>query len=187
MSYVFIGGIPASGKSYLAEKISSRTKAVHVDLDSLREEMVKDPKLKYWVNFYWNQNEEEYLRNTSCAEKWKNLIKQSEAFWPAIIKRISEVKRKYPSAIFESVNIVPHLASRDFDFPGVYLLGESFKQIFDRNKKSPRWGKTDHLQKLEAETFYYCERPNLKKEAKRYGFKTFTDPQEAEIELLKLL
>lgn len=61
MNYVFIGGIPASGKSYLAKKISDKTGAFHFDLDTLRKELSKDPKLEYWVNFYWNLNEEEWI------------------------------------------------------------------------------------------------------------------------------
>lgn len=38
MSYVFIGGIPASGKSYLARKVAEKTGAFHLDLDTLRKE-----------------------------------------------------------------------------------------------------------------------------------------------------
>lgn len=39
MSYIFIGGIPASGKSYLAKKVSEQTGAFHLNLDTLRKGM----------------------------------------------------------------------------------------------------------------------------------------------------
>ena len=76
------------------------------------------------------------------------------------------------SAIFEGVNILPHLAHCDLNFKGIILLGESFEVILERNKKDPRWGQTEELQKKEAE---------------KYGFKTFSDPMLAEKELLEIL
>lgn len=187
MSYVFIGGIPASGKSYLARKLAEKTGAFHLDTDTLRKEMSADPQLEYWVNFFWNQSEEEYLTKTSCEDHWQNLVRQSESFWPTIRKRIKEVMGSNKSAIFEGVNILPHLANKDLDFPGIYLLGESFEQIFERNKKNPRWGNTENLQKLEAGLFFNCERPKYKEEAEKYGFKTFTNSELAEQELLNKL
>ncbi|QQG43589.1 MAG: AAA family ATPase [Candidatus Daviesbacteria bacterium] len=187
MSYVFIGGIPASGKSYLAKKVAEKTGAFHLDVDTLRKEMSKDPQLKYWVNFFFNQDEEEYLKNTPCEKHWENLVKQSEAFWPTILNKINEVIKSHKSAIFEGVNILPHLAKRDFNFPGVYLLGKSFEEIFERNKQDPRWGQTEQLQKLEAELFFNCERPKYKEEAEKYGYKIFDKSDEAEEEVLKLL
>lgn len=187
MSYVFISGIPASGKSFLARKVTQKTGTFHLDIDTLREEMSKNPELEQWVNFYWNQDERKYLTETSCEEQWLNLVKQSEAFWPIILRKIDEIKKSHTPAIFESVNILPHLAARNLGFPGIVLLGESIEQIFERNKKDPRWGKTEDLQKLEAETFFNCERGNYKREAEKYGFKTFVNPDEAERELLNLL
>lgn len=185
MKYVFIGGIPASGKSYLAEKIADKIDAIHIDIDDLRETMGKNPKLEPWVNFFFNQNEREYWENTSCKKHWENLKNQSEAFWPVILKKIKEVQDSGKSAIFEGVNILPHLASRDLNFEGIFLLGESLEIIFERNKKNPRWGKTPKLQKIEAEKFYECERLMYKEEAEKYDFKTFKDSREAEKEILQ--
>lgn len=187
MSYVFISGIPTSGKSFLANKLAKNLGAFHLDTDTLREEMGKDQKLEPWVNFYWNQDEKKYLTDTSCEEQWQNLVKQSEAFWPTILQKINEIKKTHNSAIFEGDTILPHLAKRDLDFPGIYLLGESLEQTFERNKKAPRWGKTEELQKLEAEMFFNCERENYKREAEKYGFQTFTNSEDAEAELIKLL
>lgn len=187
MGYVFIGGIPASGKSYLARKIAEKTGAFQLDIDTLRKEMSIDPQLEYWVNFFWNQNEHDYLTKTPCEDHWQNLVKQSEAFWPTILKRIKEVMESNKSAIFEGVNILPHLAKRDLNFAGVYLLGESFEQILERNKENPRWGQTEEVQKLEAELFFSCERPKYKEEAEKYSYKTFDNSELAEQEVLKLL
>ena len=185
--YIFIGGIPASGKSYLAKKISDETGAFVLDLDTVREEMSKDSKLEYWVNFFFKQDEEKYLIETSCEEHWQNLVKQSEAFGPTILSKVKEVMQSHKSAIFEGVNILPHLAKKDFSFPGVFLLGESFNEIFERNKQDPRWGKTEKLQELEARLFFNCDRTKYKEEAEKYGYKTFTNSEAAEKELIHLL
>lgn len=90
-------------------------------------------------------------------------------------------------AVFEGVNIMPHLARQDMGFKGIFLLGELFETILKCNKRDPRWGEIEELQIKEAEAFYNCEGPKYKKEAKKYGFKTFTDPILAEKELLEIL
>lgn len=186
--YAFIGGIPASGKSYLAKKVAEETGIIHVDLDKLRcSEMIKNSELKPWVEFFINKDEKSYWENTSCEEDWENLKNQSEAFWPVILEKIKEVQDSGKSAIFEAVNVLPHLAYKDLDFKGVFLLGESLETIFERNKKDPRWGKTEELQKIEAERFFNCEGKIYKQEAEKYGFKTFNNAQEAEEEIKNLL
>lgn len=186
MKYAFISGIPASGKSYLATKVAKTTGALHFKVDDWREEFRKD-KHADWVDFFWNKNEAEYWENTDCEKHWGNITKQSEALWPEIISKIGKVVNFGKPAIFEGVNILPHLAHRNLEFGGIILLGGSFEMILERNKEDPRWGETEKLQKKEAESFYYCERPMYRREAEKYGFKTFTDVEEAEKELLKLL
>lgn len=187
MKYAFISGIPASGKSYLARKIAKEVGIKHICIDDWREEMKSDPELEKWVDFFWNQDEVEYWKNTNCDRHWENLKNQSEAFWPAILERIEEVQKSGKPAIFEGVNILPHLTAKDLQFPGIVLLGDSLEDIFERNKKEPRWGETEELQRKEAEAFYNCEGPRYKKEAEKYKLKTFADIVEAEEELLKLL
>lgn len=187
MAYAFIGGIPVSGKSYLAQEICKETGAFYFGADDLREEMSKDPKLEYWTNFYWNLDEKEYYTNTPCEKQWENLTNQSEAFWLKILEEINKVKQQHSSAIFEGVNILPHLAKKDLDFPGIYLLGESVEQIFERNKQNPRWGQTEELQRIEAEVFFNCEGKMYKEEAEKYGYKTFGNADEAKEEVIKIL
>jgi len=187
MKYIFISGTPASGKSYLANKIANHLGVQHVSTDDWREEMRKNPELKKWVDFFWDQDEAEYWRITNCDQQWENLKNQSEALWPTILAKVKEIQKPGKGAIFEGVNILPHLARIDLDFEGIILLGESFKKILDRNKKDPRWGKTEELQIQEAKVFWGCERPKYKQEAEKYGYKVFSDAGQAEAELLKLL
>jgi adenylate kinase family enzyme len=187
MSYIFISGIPASGKSYLAGKLAKKTGAYHLKTDDLRKEMSKDPKLKPWVDFYFNLDEKEYYETKSCEDLWENLVNQSEAFWPYLLKRFEELKEKYPSIILEGVNILPHLAKKNLNFLGVFLLGESEEIIFERNKKDPRWGNTEELQRLEAKIFFNCEGKYYKKEAEKYGYKTFNSADVAEEYLIDLI
>lgn len=186
MKYVFISGIPASGKSYLAAKVAKTLDIQHFKIDDWREKFSKE-KHADWVDFFWNKNEEDYWGTTSCEEHWNNTVKQSEALWTEILSRIDNIIRTGKPAIFEGVNILAHLAHRDLNFKGIFLLGESFEIILERNKQDPRWGQTEELQRKEAEVFYNCEGPKYKKEAEKYGFKTFIDPSLAEKELFKIL
>ena len=186
MKYIFISGIPASGKSYLAAKVAKEVDALHIEIDDLREEMRNDMELRKWVDFFWNQDEIEYWKNTGCNQQWENLKKQSEAFFPAILKRVREVQESGKPAIFEGVNILPHLAAGILQFSGIVLIGDSFEDIFERNKKEPRWGKTEELQRKEAEAFYNCERPRYTVEAEKYGYQVFSDIKEAEKKLLEI-
>lgn len=186
MKYAFISGIPASGKSYLAAKIARTIGVRHFEVDDWREKFRKG-KNADWVDFFRNKNEAEYWENTDCEKHWKNIIKQSEALWPEIVSKIRKVIKSGKPAIFEGVNVLPHLAHRDLDFNGIVLLGESFEIISERNKQYPRWGQTEELQRKEADAFFYCEGPKYKQEAEKYGFKTFTDSVLAEKELLELL
>ena len=187
MIHAFISGIPASGKSYLASRVTKNIGIRHMTIDDWREEFCNDPELKKWVNFFSDKNEVEYWQATNCEKHWENLKKQSKALWPAFLKQIKEIQSTGKPTLFEGVNILPHLAKKDLDFQGIFLLGKSWEEIFERNKLEPRWGMSEKLQKKEAEVFYSCEGPMYKKEAEQYGYKTFTNIEEAEQELLKML
>lgn len=187
MKYVFIGGIPTAGKSFLAKKIADKTGAVHVEIDLLREEMVKDPKLKPWVNWYTDQDEEEYFKNTNNDLGWTHLKNQSEAYWQTIEAKVLEIKKNGKNAVFEGYNLLPHLVSKYFDFPGIYLRAPTPEEILRRIKMKKRWGDGDKLHKMEVKFFLECFDKNFKKDAKSYGYKCFSDPGKAETEILKLL
>ncbi len=186
MSYAFIGGIPASGKSYLAEKVAAATGAQHIALDQTRIAMLEDPGLKRWVNFLLDQNEALYWSSVTPQVHWDNLCRQSEAFWPTFEEKIKQTMAAFPSAIFEAVNLLPHLTSK-LPFSGIYLLGESQDVISERNRKNPRWGATQELQDKEAEVFYVWEGQFYKQEAEKFGFEVFSSATDAEKTLLRLM
>lgn len=185
--YVFIGGIPTAGKSFLAKKIADETGAIHVEIDLLREEMAKDPKLKPWVNWYTDQDEEEYFQKTDNEAGWIHLKNQSEAYWKTIGKKVEEIKKTGKNAVFEGYNLLPHLVSKYFDFPGIYLTAPKAEEILRRIEMKKRWGEGDKLHKMEVNFFVECFDKNYKKDAETYGYKCFANPIEAENEILKLL
>ena len=187
MKYAFISGIPASGKSYLAKRVAQKNNSIHIDADKLRGKMMKNPNLELWVNFFCNKNEKKYWDTVTPEEHWNNLVKQSEFFWPTILKKIHEIQKTEQSAIFEAVNILPHLARQDLDFSGIVLLGESEQVILERCKKYPRWGKTKELQEEEAKWFFVHEGKIYEDEARKYGYKTFRNSIKAEEELIRIL
>ncbi|KKT42263.1 hypothetical protein A2W54_02915 [Candidatus Giovannonibacteria bacterium RIFCSPHIGHO2_02_43_13] len=184
---IFITGIPTAGKSYLAKRITDELGGKSISTDDLREKLENDPKYEPWVNFYLNQDEKIYYTSTNHDQQWQNLVRQSEALWPGILEILDKSVSNEKMVIFEGVNILPHLAKRDLKFPGIVLIGKSFDETFERNKKDPRWGKTEELQKLEAEAFFYGERPHYKEEAEKYGYPVFDDVENAFKEATNLL
>lgn len=176
---IFITGIPTAGKSFLARKLAEKVGGICVSIDDFREELTKDERYKKWVNFYLDQDEYTYYTTMDYDEQWANLVKQSEGFWPGILEKIHQYDTDGEPIIFEGVNILPHLAHRDLSIPGVAIIGRSFEETLERNKKDPRWGETEELQKLEAKAFFNGERPRYKEGAEKYGYQVFETPDEA--------
>ncbi len=173
---LFITGIPTAGKSYLAKKLASEINGISISLDDFRDELASDAQYKQykkWINFYLDHDENVYLAETKPDVLWKNLVAQSEALWPAFVEKIHSYSSEEKPVIFESVNILPHLARKDLEFPGIVLIGFSYKKTLERNKKHPRWGNTTNLQELEAKTFFDIERPRYKAEAEKYEYPVF--------------
>lgn len=187
MKYVFIGGIPTAGKSFLAKKIADETGAIHVEIDLLREKMAKDPKLKPWVNWYTDQDEEEYFKKIDNDLGWTHLKNQSEAYWATIEKKVSEIKKTGKKAVFEGYNLLPHLVSKNFDFTGIYLKAPKPEEILKRIEMKKRWGSGNKLHKMEVKFFIECFDHNFMKDAKRYGYKCFSNSIKAEKEIMNLL
>ncbi len=184
---IFITGIPTAGKSTLAEILAKKVGGKVFSTDNLREEMKKDPIYKEWVEFYESKDEKEYYTTTSAEEQWNNLVKQSEALWPLIKERILSYDDGGKPIIFEGVNILPHLAKRDLPFSGIVLIGKSQNDVYERVKKDHRWGDTEGLFKLEAESFFCVERPKYMSEAVKYGYPCFQAHEDACDSALSLL
>ncbi len=165
-----ITGIPASGKSYLAKKLAVDTGGIFVSFDDLREGLTHDFVYGKWVNFYYNiSDEREYYLETPPDVLWKDIVSQSEGLWPVFLEHIHSYVNEPRPVIFECVNLLPHLVVPDCGFPEIVLLGSSQKEILERNKKDPRWGKTTFLQEIEAKNFFLVERPRYKEEGELFG------------------
>ena len=184
---LFITGIPTAGKTYLAKKLASEVGGVAVILDDFRKILSKDEKYKKWTDFYIDKDEEKYLNETSAEDQWKDLVNQSEGLWPAFLEEIAKYEDEEKTVIFECVNLLPHLAKNDLDFPGIVLIGSSYEEILKRNIENPRWGKTLTLQELEAKTFFEIERLDYKREAEKYGYITFETADQAFNTAIKLI
>lgn len=185
--YVFVGGTPAAGKSFTVKEFikNSGLNIECVSLDDLREEFTKDPQ-RQWVDFFWNKNEEDYWQNTSYRKHSDNLSKQSEAFWPTVKEKIARVQNERKHAIFEGVNLLPHLVKEYTNIPTLFLIQRDSKIVLERIKKEPRWGEELHLQELEAKYFVEYDAKFIKEEAEKYGLTVFNDPQKLTEELKRL-
>jgi len=184
---LFITGIPTAGKSHLAKKLAAEVDGIIVLLDDFRETLASRERYKPWVNFYLDQDEETYLTKTTPDDMWKNLVAQSEALWSAFLEKINSYASEQKPVIFECVNILPHLAHQDIEFPGIVLIGDTYEKILERNRMAPRWSAKAHLQELEAKTFFHIERPHYKAEAEKYGYPIFKNSDDAFPVALKLL
>lgn len=184
---LFITGIPAAGKSYLGKKLIKEVGGICVSVDDIREDLAKDERYKKWVNYYLDQDEYKYYTTTNYDKQWKNLVAQSENLWSGILAGLAKYADEARPVIFEGVNILPHLAHRDLRIPGVAVIGRSFEETLERNVKEPRWGKTEKLQKLEADAFFNGERPHYKEEAEKYGYPVFETPDDARATAIQIL
>lgn len=184
---LFISGIPTAGKSYLGKKLAQEVNGVCVSIDDIREDLSNNERYKKWVNYYLDQDEYSYYTTTNYDEQWNNLVKQSEGLWPGICAKIAQYKDEQKPVIFEGVNILPHLAIKDFSIPGIVIIGCSLDEVLERNKKEPRWGVTEELQKLEADAFFNGERQYYKAESEKYGYPVFETPDEAWNTALRIL
>jgi hypothetical protein len=194
---IFITGIPTAGKSYLAKKLLRTIGGTYLEIDNLRMELARDPRYRQWINFYVDQDELSYYRDNDYEAQWQNLVRQSEQIWPALLASIrryenSDIPLKSRIAtlarnplnraspiIFEGVNLLPHLTAKDLSFPGFVIAGKSYEDTISRNMRQPRWGKTEELQRMEANAFWYGERPHYIAEAERYGYRIFETADEA--------
>lgn len=164
----------------MAKKLAEEVGGIVVSVDDIREILCEENELyKKWVNFYSDQDEYTYYTTTTREKQWENIKRQSEELWPGILEHCKQYEHETKPIIFEGVNIFPHLAYKDFDFPGVILLGSSFEETFKRNKESPRWGETEELQKMESEWFFYGERPRYKEEGEKHGYPVFEKVEDA--------
>ena len=184
---LFVTGIPTAGKSSLAKKLAEEVGGICVSVDDIREELSEDERYKRWVNFFLDQDEKNYYTTTTYDEQWKNLVAQCEGLWPAIVTELVQYEGEDRPVIFEGVNLLPHLAHRDLQIPGIVIIGRSLEEIFVRNKREPRWGVTEELQKLEADAFFNGERPHYREDAHRYGYPVFETSEEAWATAIKIL
>lgn len=184
---LFITGIPTVGKSHLSKRLVEKFGGKYFSIDDWTKELENDPRYRNWVNFYWDRDERAYYTNTNYEEQWRDQVKKSEALWPAILELIKKNEEGDKLVIFEGVDVLPHLAYRDLKFPGIVMIGKSFEEVLKRNKLAPRWGKTEELQRMEADDFFNGERPHYKAEAEKYGYKVFDDEEEAFSEAVRLL
>lgn len=171
--------MPTAGKSYLSTKIADTVGGLAVHLDDLRESLSGDGRYKNWINFYLDQDEEKYLVEVLPEKQWQNLVDQSEAIWPMFKNKIESYITEPRPVIFECVNLLPHLASREFNFPGIVLLGNSYEETLKRNQQNPRWGNSEKLQKLEAKCFWEVERPRYLAEGQKYNWSVFENTDDA--------
>ena len=76
-------------------------------------------KTKMPIGWIFGTKMKRILGNNNASKHWNNLKNQSEAFWSVALKKFARYKKK-KVGIFEGVNILPHLAHRDLNFPELF-------------------------------------------------------------------
>jgi hypothetical protein len=111
----------------------------------------------------------------NCDEVGKFLLKLKENGY---IKKIGV-------SIYEPYQL--EFLVKYFDFSGIYLTAPEPEEILRRIKMKKRWGEGDNLHKMEVKFFIECFDNNFKKDAKRHGYKCFSNSIKAEKEILDIL
>mgnify|MGYP001570963722 FL=1 len=183
--YTFIGGTQVAGKSYSSKKFveNSGLNITLIKTDALRLEMINDPKLRKWINVFWDRDEHEFWQNTNYEDYVQLLVGQSEAFFPIIMKTVNKIMAERKHAIFEGVNLLPHLVNKHISFPALFLVCDDRELIFSRLKEHPRWGGTEQFQRTEAEYIVKYDTRFIREEAIKFGYKVFNNPSFIEQEL----
>jgi len=194
---LFITGIPTAGKSYLARKLLRETGGYCLETDNLRDDLAKDPEYSEWARFFKEENECSYYMNNDVEEQWNMLLEHHERLWPGVLKKIRDyesgripLKSRLASVcrkpivqsrplIFEGINLLPHLARKDLDFPGIVLIGKSLEEVKERNRMNPRWGSSERMIEMGARAFWFVERPHYIREARENGYPVFEETDEA--------
>ncbi len=173
--HVFIGGAPTAGKTHLARDFTKQSDGAihHIKVDDIREELRTVPEVKKWANFFKSQDETAYWKRTDCKQHLQNIIDQSNALWPHILKKIKESQKQFPRVIFEGIDIMPELAHRDLDFDGFFLVPPDVETMYVRLQAHRRWGETNDLKRQEAKCFYEGDAMYIKQEAEKYGYEVF--------------
>lgn len=183
--HLFIGGPPTSGKSYLAEKISQEMGTLHICTDKLRKKITfNDESFFVWKEFFISKPSE-YWDLVTGEEYVKDCRLQTEAFWPKLVEEIKQLQLEHVAVIFEGVDMLPDLVRRDLDLEGIYLVCKSEGESYLRNKE--RWGESDKLLQRESVLYATDEAMEIRRLAGEFGYKVFSNSQEAEAELLSLL
>jgi 2-phosphoglycerate kinase len=184
MPHVFIGGVPAAGKTTLAKKLAYETGAKLYSIDSWRDEVRDHPHYGKAVKFFSDQDEDLYWQQHKPVDYWNHLVWQAETLWPHFEQKIANYSPN-DHIIFEGVYILPHLA-KSSKLQGVYLVCEDEQILYDRIRRVNRWGNLEHQLRTEAK--YFSERSKiLRIEAEKYGYNFFYDKTKAKHELLKIL
>ncbi|MDP2683880.1 MAG: hypothetical protein Q8P20_02375 [bacterium] len=186
--YVFVSGPPTAGKSHLVNEFITQSDydILHIKLDDLREDLKNDPNMNKWVNFFRNLDPTKYWQKNTPEDHIKNIIMQARALWPEILIKMKQKMHSDKQIIFEGVSVIPELASKFLDFPGFYLVPTDVETIYNRLLAHSRWGKTNDLKRKEAIAFYEEGKKLFGDNAREYGYKVFTDSDEAALELSKI-
>ena len=186
--YVFIGGVPTSGKTHLVKEYinNSKLNIKHIKIDDIRDIFRNDRKLEKSVNFFRNQDENEYWIITSCKQHVRNIVKQTEELWPHILEQIIKIQNKHEHVIFEGVQLLPKLTRKYLKMDGFYMIPPDIETIYIRLVAHKRWGDTNDLKRKEAKCFFEGDCMYIKEESRKYGYKVFENIEDGGKELANL-
>ncbi|XOU94863.1 MAG: hypothetical protein ACNFW9_02220 [Candidatus Kerfeldbacteria bacterium] len=185
--YVFIGGVPTTGKTHLVKDFIKKSKLniLHVEIDDIRDKFKNDVNLIKWVNFFRDQDEDVYWQNTSCQKHIENVVRQSEELWPHILEQIINIQNKHEHVIFEGVQLMPRLTRKFLKMNGFFLIPPDIETIYIRLVAHKRWGVTNDQKRNEAKCFFEGDAKYINTEARKFGYKVFDNTDEGYSQLYK--
>ena len=113
---ILVGGMPAAGKSTVAENLSKQLNLPWISTDQIgqimREVATREmhPELFTWEDY----DVMNYLNEYSADQIADNEFAKAESVWPGVRKFVKDDYTWHNGFIIEGDDILPHLVARDF-------------------------------------------------------------------------
>lgn len=186
---ILVGGMPTAGKSTLAENLSSHLNLPWFSTDQIGIIMQSvatretHPELLRWDDY----SNDPSIGDLTAEEIADNEFAKAGAVWPGLRKLIQHDYTWNDGAVFEGVDILPHLVAQDFRdsdvvrpvFVGDHDPGRVRATVLDRDAYS-LWDEAKEVEWV----LKFSEK--LRSEVDRYGF-PWVDLEKNDRDLVKVL
>lgn len=176
---ILIGGAPTTGKSTLAQLVSTELGIPWISTDQIRSILRLSANRKDNPALFDEEGytAERFLTEFSAEQIVKKEMNQAEEVWPAVKMLIDNEYTWNEGFIIEGVSILPHLVAKDFqnatNIKTVFLIDEDADRILDVALQRGIWDDaatySDEVKRKEVEWVRLFSHI-IREEASHYGY-----------------